>query len=503
MPLPVEIGYGTVRVDLQHGDELGTPALDGEPAQGFVTFTPSAAKLLDTAGDVIVVPRPITRPLDVNGQLTVQLIATDDPDLNPTDWTWRVSFSLVGASLEAWSFEVPEGSDRSLREISPMPDANGTFYLPGVPGPRGTSGEGVRVVTMGDSINAAGMFALHGTTWTDAFCGMSDQRCAFGGNTATGGETSTQIEARCPEALLLDPDIVTLTAGANDLAGGGTLGNFQTKMTSIADTMRNADVDLILTTIPPLPGSGGVLPATIDVWNAWLLDFAAARELTILDFHSLLTNGAGGYAPGYDSGDGIHPSQAAHVAMANMALAALAARDIGVVGPAIRRAIGGGNLIPDPILTDAPSGWLWTPAAGYVGTLVDDPEFRGKARRIVAAGAAGGLAQFNTTAPIPVTAGQHLLVCGANRVDVSTAAPASFKGLRFEAWWSGFPWVTPMVQGFVAQRPFSRWAYEVVVPAGVTSLTPVVLVNGITALEAFTCHVGEFTVYDITKERRF
>lgn len=360
--------------------------------------------------------------------------------------------------------------------------------LRGLPGPTGPKGEtapkaGPRVVTMGDSINAAGQFALHGTTWTAALCELTDQQAlTFVGNTAVGGENVTQIAARIGEALALRPDIVTLTAGAND-AGTTPLATFQTKITLIADAMRDDRVRLVLTTITPLPAHPG-LHETLAEWNDWLHLFAAERQLDLLDFHSLLTDGADGFAPGYDSGDGIHPSQAAHVAMAELARQLLAPSTTSPLDPS--------NIVPNPMFTEGvavPDGWAWTPAAGYTGTLVVDPEFAGRAFKITAAGAAGGLAQFNT-ALLPVTAGRRYEISALNRIDASTATPAPFKGLRLEAWFNVGP-LMPIVQGIVTERGRARWRYEITVPEGVTGMYLVMLVNAIQAGETFTCHVGE------------
>lgn len=354
---------------------------------------------------------------------------------------------------------------------------------------------GERVAVMGDSIAAVGTYALHGTTWPTV-CELSDQCLELVGSTATGGETTTQIAARIYDTLLFDPTVILFTGGANDLAVGSSLATFQGNVTSVADKTRDAGALFVPSTITPLPNLNAGGQAALLAWNAWLAEFTAARGLPLLDFHALITDGGTGFASGYNSGDNIHPSQVAHVAMANLARATLAARGIGTVGRPERRALGRGNLVVDPMLvngTPISLNWTWTPATGHTGTKVVDPDFRGFAFRDVVSGAAGGLGQFNTQT-ITVVPGQRLIVSAENRVDVSTATVASFKGLRFEIWWGGPPWVTPLVQGFIAQRDIARWRYEVDVPAGVTSMNVVMLINGITGAETFTCLLGEFIV---------
>jgi len=359
---------------------------------------------------------------------------------------------------------------------------------------------GERVAVMGDSIAAVGTFALHGTTWPAATCETSDQCLELVGSTATGGETTTQIAAHIYDTLLFSPTVILFTGGANDLAAGSSLATFQGNVTTIADKSRDADALFVPSNITPLPNLGAGGQADLLAWNAWLAEFTAARDLPLLDFHALLTDGGTGFASGYNSGDNIHPSQAAHVAMANLARATLAARGIGLIGRPERRALGRGNLVVDPMLVNGSPislNWSWTPATGHTGTKVVDPDFRGFAFRDVVSGAAGGLGQFNTQT-ITVVPGQRLVVSAENRVDVSTATAASFKGLRFEIWWGGPPWVTPLVQGFIAPRDIARWEYEVDVPAGVTSLNVVMLINGVTGAETFTCLLGECCVRVVT-----
>lgn len=69
--------------------------VSGAPIAGQVKFTPRTI-LTDAAEDQIIIPRTITVDLDANGEFTVVLPATDDPDLAPTGFTYRVEEAFSG-----------------------------------------------------------------------------------------------------------------------------------------------------------------------------------------------------------------------------------------------------------------------------------------------------------------------------------------------------------------------------------------------------------------------
>ena len=153
MPLPTNVSYGTVtgRFLLAYADSNDVdPQPDGEPAKGFVVFTPSPIKLLDvnaSPAPVTILPAPVIANLNADGYIEgyagnagIRLVATDDPDLNPNNWTWRADFRLTdedgGAiTLPSFSFELPTGQTVDLTTLSPVPSADGTFYLIGPVGP--------------------------------------------------------------------------------------------------------------------------------------------------------------------------------------------------------------------------------------------------------------------------------------------------------------------------------------------------------------------------------
>lgn len=67
----------------------------GNPIAGQVRFTPRTV-LVDGVANQIVIPATITVDLDATGTFTVILPATNDADLSPVNWTYRVEEAFSG-----------------------------------------------------------------------------------------------------------------------------------------------------------------------------------------------------------------------------------------------------------------------------------------------------------------------------------------------------------------------------------------------------------------------
>jgi len=151
--IPSNLSYGTVtgRFILAYADSSDSGLEpDAIPAAGSVFFTASPIFIKDATASpaaVTILPAVAEATLDSDGYICgygttrgVNLVATDDPDGNPVDWTWRVDFRLTDESgtpvpVPSFSFELPSGGSVDLTTLAPVPDANGTFYITG---PRGT-----------------------------------------------------------------------------------------------------------------------------------------------------------------------------------------------------------------------------------------------------------------------------------------------------------------------------------------------------------------------------
>ena len=65
---------------------------DGSAAipTGYVTFTPNATLQVPADGDTLPA-RPLRAVLDAQGEISVTLMSTADPDVEPTGWAYLVA----------------------------------------------------------------------------------------------------------------------------------------------------------------------------------------------------------------------------------------------------------------------------------------------------------------------------------------------------------------------------------------------------------------------------
>ncbi|MFL6138780.1 MAG: hypothetical protein ACJ74O_13405 [Frankiaceae bacterium] len=97
----------------------------GAPVQGSVIFTPPVT-LTDPAADVIIVPKAITATLDGNGQFSVDLIATDDPDFTPNGWTYQVRESFPAGGGRTYAIALPLAVPAvEISDLAPAPPSQG------------------------------------------------------------------------------------------------------------------------------------------------------------------------------------------------------------------------------------------------------------------------------------------------------------------------------------------------------------------------------------------
>lgn len=139
MALPANVGSGLItgrliRAVLDGVDVDRDP--DGVPIEGAtITLTASVARVRNATA----VP-PVTIFLDriecttnsdgtligPDGVEGVRVVASDDPDLDPTGWTWRVSVSSPSITRVEWDITVPEGATVDLTAAIPVPSSPGT-----------------------------------------------------------------------------------------------------------------------------------------------------------------------------------------------------------------------------------------------------------------------------------------------------------------------------------------------------------------------------------------
>lgn len=124
MPLPVD--YNTVPVFCKYA------YLDGTVPTGTVKFKGKGVAVSD-AHNTVIMPTEITVDL-VDGEFTVNLPATDDPDIQPNGWTYTVTEQFnKGGERPAFEIDVPIASlpgGIDLSEVAPAPaDSNPSAFV--------------------------------------------------------------------------------------------------------------------------------------------------------------------------------------------------------------------------------------------------------------------------------------------------------------------------------------------------------------------------------------
>ena len=144
MSLPANVGFGRVtgrliRAILDSPIDPDTEP-DGVPIEGAkVTFTASVNRVVNRTATppVSIFIDPVTVVTNSDGILVspdgtegVTLVASDDADLDPSGWTYKVTITApsISAAL-SWSITVPEGSVQDLATAIPVPANPGTAVV--------------------------------------------------------------------------------------------------------------------------------------------------------------------------------------------------------------------------------------------------------------------------------------------------------------------------------------------------------------------------------------
>jgi lysophospholipase L1-like esterase len=176
-----------------------------------------------------------------------------------------------------------------------------------------------RVVFIGDSITES---------WVAGDPGLfSDEVIGRG----ISGQTSPQILLRfLQDVVELNPQIVHIMAGTNDIAGNTgrtTEQDFKNNITAMVDLARVHHIQVALASILPageFSWKPGLKPAsTIVELNTWLREFASKSHVRYIDYYSALADARGEFIAQL-SNDGVHPNRDGYAAMRTLALQGIA-----------------------------------------------------------------------------------------------------------------------------------------------------------------------------------
>ena len=154
-------------------------------------------------------------------------------------------------------------------------------------------------------------------------------------NRGIGGQTTSQMLLRLRQDVInLQPKVLVLLAGTNDIAGNtGRISNedIEANFASIAELARVHGIGVIFSSILPVHN---YTPESQDFFaqrpmerilalNRWLRDYCAANNFVYLDYFSALVDDKG--LLNHDlAQDGLHPNKAGFAIMAPLAEKAIA-----------------------------------------------------------------------------------------------------------------------------------------------------------------------------------
>jgi lysophospholipase L1-like esterase len=158
-------------------------------------------------------------------------------------------------------------------------------------------------------------------------------------NRGIGGQTTSQMLLRFrPDVIALQPDVVVVLAGTNDIAGNAgavSLEVVEQNLATMAELAKLHGIRVVLASLLPVSddkrdtAGRPVLrtkdrpPATLRALNAWMSDHARRNGHVYLDYFTAAADSSGVLKPELND-DGLHPNAAGYAAMAPLAEKAIA-----------------------------------------------------------------------------------------------------------------------------------------------------------------------------------
>jgi lysophospholipase L1-like esterase len=187
-----------------------------------------------------------------------------------------------------------------------------------------------RVVFMGDSITDA---------WVSPESGGFFPGKAYIDRGISGQTTPQMLTRFRPDVIALQPKVVVILAGTNDLAGNTgpmTVGQTEDNLASMAELARAHGIRTVLASVLPVGNYGhdqqgnpldmriNRPPEKILELNAWIKKYAAQYGYVYLDYFSAMVDPQGMLQPEL-SEDGLHPNAKGYAVMAPLAEQAIGA----------------------------------------------------------------------------------------------------------------------------------------------------------------------------------
>ena len=154
-------------------------------------------------------------------------------------------------------------------------------------------------------------------------------------NRGIGGQTTSQMLVRFRnDVIALNPKVVVILAGTNDIAGNSgpiSLADIQGNFATMVELARAHGIRVVLSSVIPVhnytPASDLTYPRRppdqIAALNKWLKDYAAANGCVYLDYAAAMSD-TKGLLKRELAEDGLHPNAAGYAIMAPLAAQAIA-----------------------------------------------------------------------------------------------------------------------------------------------------------------------------------
>lgn len=151
-------------------------------------------------------------------------------------------------------------------------------------------------------------------------------------NRGISGQTTPQMLVRFwPDVIALQPKVVLILAGTNDIAGNtgpSTPQMIEDNLMAMAELAKANHIRVVLSSILPAanyPWKPSIDPVQeIRAINEWMRSYCAGEGCIYLDYYSAMANPAGGMKQSLTI-DGVHPNQAGYDVMAPLAEKAISA----------------------------------------------------------------------------------------------------------------------------------------------------------------------------------
>ncbi len=151
-------------------------------------------------------------------------------------------------------------------------------------------------------------------------------------NRGIAGQTTPQLLIRFrPDVIALQPRVVLILAGTNDIAGNTgsmTISMIEDNYTSIAELAQINRIQVIFASILPTHDYSsakqfeGRSPAKIQALNDWLQHYCTEHHHIYLDYYNSMLDSQGMLRADL-SDDGLHPNARGYAVMAPLAEAAI------------------------------------------------------------------------------------------------------------------------------------------------------------------------------------